>query len=112
MNNSLLRLMVAASLLTLLCQSVWGDVGVVVQKEDGCDYFLAKVNEDYAILEWNAGHQPKPGDRLQGKFAEGYMGHLEDLRTGAKLKVWYENYPVSKEDASRLYAASIKSSCR
>ena len=112
MNKFLLRLVGAASLLLLVMPTVSGDEGVVIQKQAGCEFFVTKVNADYAVLEWNAGYEPKTGDRLEGKFAVGYMGHLEDVGTGGKVKVWYENYPVSKEEATRLYARYVKSSCR
>ena len=112
MKVKLPRLIRSASLGLLLSFSAFGAQSVVVQKNDGCDYFVSKLGADYAVLELNAGPEPKKGDQLNGPFGEGHMGHLENVRTGAKIKVWFENYPVSKEEATNLYKGYVKASCK
>ena len=112
MNNLLLRLAGGVGLLLLIGQTALGAQGIVIQKKEGCNYFITRVDTGYAVLEWNAGHEPKQGDQLKGRFAEGHMGHLEDLRTGNRMKVWFEDFPVSKQDALDRYQTYTGSSCK
>ncbi len=112
MNNVLLRLVGGVWLLLLTSQTALGAQGLVVQKKEGCNYFITRVDTAYAVLEWNAGHEPKQGDRLTGRFAEGHMGHLEDVGTGNRMKVWFEDYPVSKQEALERYETYVGSSCK
>ena len=112
MRVKLRRLISIVSLGLLTSFSVLGAPSVVTQKNGGCEYFVTKVGTKYAVLELNAGPEPKKGDQLKGEFGEGHMGHLQNVRTGEKIKVWFENYPVSKEEALRLYTGYVKTSCR
>ena len=108
-----LRRLVSTVLLGLLTSfSVFGAQSVVIQKNGGCEYFVAKVGTEYAVLELNAGPEPKKGDQLKGDFGEAHMGHLQNIHTGDKIKVWFENYPVSREEALRLYTGYVKTSCK
>ena len=96
----------------LLCLS-WshatlaGD-GIVVVRENGCDYFVMKTADGHGLVEWNGHHQPAAGDVLRGGFTTGSMKLLEDITAGAKTKVWIEEYPLSEQDAMAAYQRACK----
>jgi hypothetical protein len=73
--------------------------GVVSHRISGCDYFVVATKTDYDVLEWFGGHDPDKGDYLIGGF-ESYGFHdIYDETADADLKVWTEDYDISKGSA-------------
>lgn len=72
---------------------------VVVTRIDGCDYFMVQSATDYAVLEWYGGHDPGKDDRLAGEFNRYGMKVLRDETANNTLKVWVEEYGLTKSDA-------------
>ena len=100
-------------LLTLL---VWvmmtsvalGAEGVVVHQDDNCNYVVVKEENKYAVIELNSKTKLKKRDRISGSFQSNSMGFVQHVRTGEEIRVWYENYPVSKQKALQLYRQYCK----
>lgn len=73
--------------------------GVVSHRISGCDYFVVATKTDYDLLEWFGGHDPDKGDILIGNY-ESYGFHdIYDETADATLRVWTEDYSLTKEDA-------------
>jgi hypothetical protein len=73
--------------------------GVVSHRISGCDYFIVATKTGYDVLEWFGGHDPDKGDILIGGF-ESYGFHdIYDETADADLRVWTEDYDLTKEDA-------------
>jgi hypothetical protein len=73
--------------------------GVVFRRISGCDYFMVATKSDYDVLEWFHGRDPDKGDVLVGGF-ESYGFHdIYDETTDTNLRVWTEDYDLTKEDA-------------
>lgn len=78
--------------------------GVVSYRISGCDYFVVATKTDYDVLEWYGGHDPDKGDYLIGGF-ESYGFHdIYDETADADLKVWTEDYDLSKGRAMEKLA--------
>jgi hypothetical protein len=73
--------------------------GMVTHRISGCDYFLVETKSEYDLLEWYGGHDPDKGDVLIGNY-ESYGFHdIYDGTTDRQLRVWTEDYALSKGDA-------------
>ena len=73
--------------------------GEVTHKQSGCDYFVVETTTGYDVLEWYGGHDPDKGDVLIGKFHSYGMHEVYDETADDNLRVWVEDYDLSKEDA-------------
>lgn len=76
-----------------------GARGEVTHRQSGCDYFIVATPAGYDVLEWYGGHDPDKGDILVGKFETYGMKDIYDQTVDENLKVWVEDYALSKEDA-------------
>lgn len=70
----------------------------VVRRISGCDYFMVQTATDYAVLEWYGGHDPDKDDKLIGTLSYGMKTFLIENHD-TTVKVWVEEYGLSKEDA-------------
>ena len=77
--------------------------GVVVYKKSGCDYFIVETNMGYALLEWYAGNDPDKGDIIIGNFESYGFKDIYNLTADSELRVWVEDYWMSKEEALEQY---------
>ena len=77
--------------------------GEVVYKKSGCDYFIVETNMGYALLEWYGGNYPDKGDVIVGNFESYGFKNVYNLTAGSELRVWVEDYWLSKEDALEQY---------
>jgi hypothetical protein len=76
-----------------------GARGIVYRRISGCDYFIVATRSNYDVLEWYGGHDPDRDDILVGGF-ESYGFHdIYDETADDDLRVWTEDYALSKEDA-------------
>ena len=75
------------------------DSGTVVYKQGGCDYFVVETSSGFDVLEWYGGYDPDKGDLLVGKFHEYGMKEIYDQTSDSSLKIWVEDYDLSKESA-------------
>ena len=73
--------------------------GEVTHRISGCDYFLVETVRGYVVLEWGDGNDPDKGDRLVGAFENYGMKTIYNETADAELRVWVEDYLLSKEDA-------------
>jgi hypothetical protein len=76
-----------------------GARGEVTHKQSGCDYFVVATPAGYDLLEWYGGYDPDKGDFLVGKFETYGMQDIYDQTADDNLRVWVEDYWLSKEDA-------------
>jgi hypothetical protein len=73
--------------------------GVISNRISGCDYFVVQTKSGYDMLEWFGGHDPDKGDILIGNY-ETYSFHdIYDETADESLRVWTEDYQLSKSDA-------------
>jgi hypothetical protein len=80
----------------------YASTGTVYKRISGCDYFLVSSVQGYALLEWYGGPDPDVGDTVRGKFETYGMHSLlvnDDDDEDNTLKVWVEDYWLSREDA-------------
>lgn len=77
--------------------------GEVVYKKSGCDYFIVETNMGYALLEWYGGSEPEEGDIIVGDFESYGFKDIYNLTTDSELRVWVEDYWLSKEDVLEQY---------
>jgi hypothetical protein len=75
------------------------DRGIVSHKQSGCDYFVVETNSGYDVFEWYGGYDPDKGDVLVGKFSSYGMRDVYDETMDQNIKIWVEDYDLSKEDA-------------
>jgi hypothetical protein len=73
--------------------------GAVSHRISGCDYFLVQTKSDYDVLEWYGGHDPDKGDVLVGDYESYGFHNIYDDTANDSLRVWTEDYGLSKEDA-------------
>jgi len=85
--------------LMLCCAGpVFGDVGVVVKRFAGCDYFIADGPRGLYVLEWYGGYDPNEGDRIAGDI--GGYGFKDVVYSGNRRgRVWVEDYLESASAA-------------
>lgn len=72
---------------------------IVVRRVDGCDYFMTQMKTGYGILEWFGGHDPDTDDVLYGEMRSYGMRSIHDENADATIRVWVEDYDLSKSDA-------------
>jgi hypothetical protein len=77
--------------------------GEVVYKKSGCDYFIVETNMGYALLEWYGGNDPDEGDIVVGNFESYGFKDIYNLTANSILRVWVEDYWLSKEEALEQY---------
>ena len=77
--------------------------GVVVLHKSGCDYYIVKTNNGYAILEWYGGNDPSEGDVLVGDFETYGMKDIYNLTADDETSVWIEDFWLSKSRAIEEY---------
>lgn len=99
MKKRALFLPLVMTLLPLNIAAPRGARAIVSHRVSGCDYFLVATRSNYDLLEWYGGHDPDKGDVLVGGF-ESYGFHdIYDETADSDLRVWTEDYGLSKEDA-------------
>jgi hypothetical protein len=64
-----------------------------------CEYFIVEVNMGYSILEWYGGNDPSEGDMIVGDFESYGFADLYNTTKDAELRVWVEDYWLSKDRA-------------
>ena len=96
MTNSVCRLM---TLVSILAVPAFAAKGAVVYRVGGCDYFVVSTAAGYDVLEWYGGFDPEKGDVLVGSFEEYGFHDIYDMTSEEELRVWVEEYGLSKADA-------------
>jgi hypothetical protein len=100
---------ICALLLSLIpLQSALAIEGVITERSSGCPYFVVKTGEAYAVMQWNGESKPDRNDRLVGNYAAGAMNLLNNATRGGNVKVWIEDYPLSYDDAMKIYRDECK----
>lgn len=74
------------------------DVGVVVKRFSGCDYFIADGPRGLYVLEWYGGYDPDEGDRIIGDIGSYGMKRVF-YNNGAEGQVWVEDFLESESSA-------------
>ncbi|HXF49068.1 MAG TPA: hypothetical protein VNL73_06550 [Verrucomicrobiae bacterium] len=77
--------------------------GEVVYKSSSCDYFIVETPSGFALLEWYGGNDPYKGDIIVGDFEEFGFQDIYNITADSELRVWVEDYWLSKEDAVEKY---------
>ena len=77
--------------------------GVVVLKQNSCDYFLVSTNKGYALLEWYGGIDPDVGDTIAGEFESYGMKDVVNLTSNRQMRVWVDDFWLSKRRALEKY---------
>ena len=89
-------------LLLSLASPSFAAKGVVTYYRDG-DYFIVETNMGYDLLEWYGGHDPSEGDIIVGNFESYGFKDIYDVTSDSSLRVWVEEYWLSKEAAFEEY---------
>jgi len=71
----------------------------ITRRIDGCDYFMVEMKTGYGVLEWYGGHDPDKDDVLYGDMRSYGMKNIYDETADEGIKVWVEDYDLSKSDA-------------
>ena len=61
----------------------------------------------YALLEWYGGSDPDEGDIIVGDFESYGFKDIYNLTADSELRVWVEDYWLSKEDVFRAVFRNI-----
>jgi hypothetical protein len=88
---------------TFFAETAFAAKGEVVYKKSGCDYFIVETYMGYALLEWFGGNDPDEGDVIVGKFESYGFKDIYNLTADSELRVWVEDYWLSREDALEQY---------
>lgn len=83
----------------LYAQMSFADVGVVVKRFSGCDYFIADGPKGLYVLEWFGGYDPDEGDIIIGDIGSYGMKKVYYKNVRREGKVWVEDY-LESEDAA------------
>lgn len=97
------RALIIALLLFISFSSAFAAKGVVVLYKSGCDFYIVKTNNGYAILEWYGGNDPSEGDILVGEFETFGMKDIYNLTADAETTVWVEDFWLPKSSAIEKY---------
>jgi hypothetical protein len=97
------KIWIAILLVLVVQQVVLAAKGVVVLKKSGCDYFLVETTMGYALLEWYGGNDPDRGDKIVGDFESYGFKDVYNLKADTELRVWVEDYYLSKSSAIEKY---------
>jgi hypothetical protein len=73
--------------------------GTITHRISGCDYFIVQIRSSFSILEWYGGHDPDKDDVLFGEMSTYGMKTIRDQTADESIKVWVEDYGLTKEDA-------------
>ena len=77
--------------------------GEVVYYPGGCDYFIVETDSGFALLEWYGGNDPDERDVIVGNFESYGSKDIYNLTADSELRVWVEDFWLSKEDAFEKY---------
>lgn len=76
-----------ALIVTLVCGSAHAAEGHVVWSDPNCNYFIAKLAEEYGIYEWRTGNALKDEDDISGDLTATGMLTVENKTRGGKNDV-------------------------
>jgi len=72
-------------------------VGEVIWEGNGCDYYIIETKRYFVLIERYNGNLYE-GDKVKGELHSYNFKNITNLsRNDSKVKVWIENYWVSKE---------------
>jgi len=74
-------------LAVLACSSAHGADGHVVWSDPNCNYFIAKLAEEYGIYEWRTGNALNDEDDISGDLTATGMLTVENKTRGGKNDV-------------------------
>jgi hypothetical protein len=80
----------------------------VTKVESRSDWFLVETSGGFPLLEWYGGTSPSQDQQFYGNVHK--YGFVElTSKVGARtMKVWVDDYSLSKESALKKLAAKIK----
>jgi len=99
-----LSLIIAAGIITLLAKPALADQGVILAVPSGCDYFAAESPKGLVVLEWYGGHQPSADEKIVGDFDQYGFHDIYVLPAGSQMRVWVEDYLLSRDRAAAILA--------
>lgn len=85
--------------LTFLCVAAFAGKGPVVYAPSSCDWFVVETSQGMVLLEWYGGNSPDVGDVIVGELSGYGMRDLFNISADSEVRVWQEDYMMSKEDA-------------
>ncbi len=103
-----LSVVLLAVIFSAITSTAFAEKGEVVLKKRGCDYFVVLTNSGYALLEWYGGNDPDRGDVLVGDYDSYGMKDIYNLTDEVELRVWVEDYLLSKPSAIEKYYDKCK----
>ena len=98
-----LKFVLTALICVALSKVAFAAEGEVILKKGGCSYFIVETNMGFAILESYGGNDPSEGDILVGDYESYGMKNIYNRTADAELKVWVDNYWLSKSRAIERY---------
>src|SRR6266496_2305492 len=99
-----IHVVISLAFVLLSCVPAHAARGKVTHRVSGCDYFTVETSRGFAILEWYGGHDPDKGDSIVGNYESYGMKTVFDETTEQEVRVWVEDYALSKSDAlEKLY---------
>lgn len=92
-------LLVCVPLVSLIPTPSIADIGVVVARFRGCDYFIADGKNGLYVLEWYGGFDPSKGDKIFGKLSNYGIQEVYYPDYDQEGTVWVEDYMESSDGA-------------
>jgi hypothetical protein len=77
--------------------------GFVVSIDSRCDYFIVDAPLGYVLVEWFGGSVPNVGDVLVGDLESFGFKWLRNRSAGNAVRVWVDDYWMSRDRATERY---------
>lgn len=70
--------------------------GEVIWEGKNCDFYIIETRQDYVLVELYNGRLDQ-GDKVSGELNKYGFKYLQNLKKDSEIKVYIENYWVSKQ---------------
>ena len=95
------KLLLNALLIAVLLFPIvsYSDIGFVVKRFGGCDYFFADGPRGLYVLEWYGGYDPDEGDKIYGDIGSYGFKDVYYPDQDREGRVWVEDFLESVSGA-------------
>jgi hypothetical protein len=82
----------------------------VTKVQSRSDWFLVETSRGYALLEWFGGTSPSENQQFYGNVHKFGFVELSSKIGSRRMKVWVDDYALSKQSALEKLAEKVKNS--